>query len=265
VDVSQEISERMQQLPIEVRQRIIALYDNQGDAGPSDIDGYNELRRDNDDALPNYAPRCIYRFAVRVQRERMGQQKASIPTRYKSVSFKDYQTPSRDHERFREQTKRFVGEWLVGERKDRTGLLFYGPVGSGKTFMLGCIAHEFEEHGIRYVWHSAATLLEKLKDSFDDESAIDPCKFAATAPVLFLDDLGAERLTNFADDAISRLLGTRYNEMLPTFISSNLSRRDLEHRIGARTYSRLCESAIFVGPFPSHDWRRQKHGKGQGE
>jgi Zn-finger nucleic acid-binding protein len=71
------------------------------------------------------------------------------------------------------------------------------------------------------------------------------------APMLVLDDLGAERIkTAYSDDWASSqldlLIARRYDGMLPTWFTTNLKRETFAERYGARLFSRLCGNSPFI-------------------
>lgn len=64
---------------------------------------------------------------------------------------------------------------------------------------------------------------------------------AISAPLLILDDLGAEVKTPTAKSALNDLILARYSGKLPTIITSNLSLDDLNQQYGARMYERIIQ------------------------
>ena len=74
--------------------------------------------------------------------------------------------------------------------------------------------------------------------------------------LLFIDDLGAAKATEFVEEATYRLINTRYNDMRPSIFTSNLALSELKDAIGDRIASRLAETCtriVLDGP----DRRRQ--------
>ena len=86
-------------------------------------------------------------------------------------------------------------------------------------------------------------LLETIRSGFnrqDDEAkaSINQLKEAA---LLVLDDLGAEKVTDWAREQIFIIINRRYESMLPTVITTNYTTAELVNRLGQRTVSRLVE------------------------
>lgn len=136
---------------------------------------------------------------------------------------------------------------------DRRGLYIHGPVGSGKTFVAWAIANEWEKKNRRTKFWNTTELLHEIRRDFDlppiDKShAADD--LLAYDGLLFLDDVGAERMTEWVAETFYLVLNRRYDRMLPTIITSNLPVSELAERIGDRAASRIvemCEVIELVG------------------
>ena len=119
--------------------------------------------------------------------------------------------------------------------KDGLGLLLYGNRGTGKTFAALCIANKVraDGHGVRVV--SMAALANLPFDEARDEAAQ-----AQRCELLVLDDLGAERRTEWTGGMAFDVIDYRYRKGLPTVVTTN------GDGIEARTSSRLMETCAKV-------------------
>jgi DNA replication protein DnaC len=64
---------------------------------------------------------------------------------------------------------------------------------------------------------------------------------AETAPILILDDLGAEKISDWVREQLYIIINRRYENMLPTIVTTNCTTAELVERLGERTVSRLIE------------------------
>lgn len=112
----------------------------------------------------------------------------------------------------------------------RSGYYIYGNFGVGKSYVLGAIANELAKMEIKTVMVYVPDFLSELKSSIQDQSLQDKVDFVKRAPVLMLDDLGAENLSAWTrDEIIGTILQFRMNEGLPVFITSNYNYDQLEN------------------------------------
>jgi primosomal protein DnaI len=123
--------------------------------------------------------------------------------------------------------------------KRMKGLYLFGPFGVGKTYLLGAIANQLAERKVRSLIVYLPEFLRELKGSFQDQSFNEKIEFVKKSPVLMLDDIGAESVTSWMrDDVLGAILQFRMLENLPTFFTSNLNLKELEHHL---TYTQRGE------------------------
>ena len=138
------------------------------------------------------------------------------------------------------------------------GLMFSGPVGSGKTFLAASIANELMEAQFQVLFIVVPDLLDELRASYKSEvSELDLLDLARTIPVLVLDDLGAHNYSDWTRNRIYSIINYRLNEWLPTIITTNLSLDEMEDLLGARTTSRIIQSARIFRLTVEKDIRHQ--------
>jgi DNA replication protein DnaC len=149
--------------------------------------------------------------------------------------------------RFAEANKNAVPTaiWTKVEQWIGSGdaLYIHGPVGVGKSYVIAAAARELLMRERPVLWWSAISLLDAMKADLDHADTV--LSAAQRTPVLFLDDLGAERGTEYAGERISALLSSRWDAELPTAITTNLAPKDLA-TINARVASRVC-SGVLIG------------------
>jgi len=127
------------------------------------------------------------------------------------------------------------------------GLLFTGPVGSGKTFLACCIANNLLEKGHLVLFVIVPDLLDLIRYTYDsnrspdDPTEQDLLETARQVPLLILDDLGAHNYTEWVRNKLYSILNHRLNYSLPTIITTNINLEDLEEHLGERTTSRIYQ------------------------
>ena len=132
---------------------------------------------------------------------------------------------------------------------DPTGwLVLGGPSGSGKTHLAAAIANERIAHDQPTYYISVPDLLDRLRTSFSPDSEVPYDEFfeqVRNAPLLVLDDLGAQSATAWAKEKLDQLLTARYNSELPTVVVVITPLEQMDERLRTRlTDSRLCR--VFI-------------------
>ncbi len=138
-------------------------------------------------------------------------------------------------------------------------LSLHGPYGVGKTHLAVAAAGEREDRGDEIFFATVADLLDYLRATFAPDSDVshdDLLDRIRNADVLVLDDMGAERSTPFAEDKLFQIVGYRYEERLPTIITTS---QQIEAIASARPRiaSRLQDPLVVTEmPMEAPDFRR---------
>ncbi|KGR84097.1 primosomal protein DnaI [Lysinibacillus boronitolerans JCM 21713 = 10a = NBRC 103108] len=112
------------------------------------------------------------------------------------------------------------------------GFYLYGKFGVGKSFVLGALANELASIKIRSVVVFVPEFLREMKNAIGDNTLNEKIDYIKKAPVLMLDDLGAETMTAWTrDEILGTIFHYRMAEQLPTFITSNFNYEELEHHL----------------------------------
>ena len=127
-------------------------------------------------------------------------------------------------------------------------LYLWGPVGDGKTKLLAIAINALRAAGHEAVFCVVPELLTYLRGTFEPDSDArfdETFDYLKSAPVLGLDDLGAESPSAWVSEKLYELFGWRYRAELPTIVTSN-ARPELlrDPRLVSRLHDvRLCTVA----------------------
>ncbi|MCI1974840.1 MAG: primosomal protein DnaI [Limosilactobacillus sp.] len=115
----------------------------------------------------------------------------------------------------------------------RPGLYLYGRFGVGKTYLLGAIANELaRQKGVATTMMHFPSFVVEMRNSIKNNNLGQKLDAVKRAPVLVLDDIGADAMTTWArDDILGVILEYRMQEELPTFFSSNFSMNELQEHL----------------------------------
>jgi DNA replication protein DnaC len=137
-------------------------------------------------------------------------------------------------------------------------LMLYGPFGTGKTSLAVSILDErLTTRGERGLFQVVPMLFEEIKASFgrEDQSAV--LQRVMNVHLLVLDDLGAERATEWVQGQLYTILNHRLIHSKPTIVTTNLDTHELADSLGQRTVERLKSyRVIHVGGGNLRDERR---------
>lgn len=141
------------------------------------------------------------------------------------------------------------------EKSEGQGLLFIGNAGTGKTHLAAAIVnHLIRDKSIPSIFITAIELFGLLRD-FDNHQ--ERLKKIKTIPLLVIDDLGKEKITDWNREKLFEIVNARYEDYLPIIITTNDNHKELERNVGEAIYSRLCEMCSLV-VMEGKDFRRQQ-------
>ena len=155
-----------------------------------------------------------------------------IPKEIKNARIKDIYTDDKGRE--------IVIKWILNYIKEykkcniEKGLFLHGNFGCGKTYLIAALFNELAKVNVKSVIVYWPEYLRSLKSSFgasNDEfkNKYNELKYAK---LLLIDDLGAETVTSWSrDEVLGTILQYRMQEDLPTFITSNLTIKELEDHL----------------------------------
>lgn len=205
-----------------------------------------------------FEPRCMCacQTAVYEQREKERKHREFLDTvaKNRSVGLPDpelrrytFENDMGYNSKQMDMAKQFVANWEEF-RKNAMGLLLWGNVGTGKSFIAGCIANALLDQGVPVMMTNFTRLLNKLTDMYsgDRNAYIDSLN---SFPLLIIDDLGVERNSEFAREQVFNIIDSRYRSQLPMIVTTNLTVEELKNPADltrARIYDRVLERCTAI-------------------
>lgn len=162
---------------------------------------------------------------------------------FSTLSYEYYQ--GEDLVRF-ERAVNICRNFVQNFKQDYHNLFLYGTVGTGKSFLSGCIANELLQRGCSVIYFSACNLFDTLaRYSFDRTSKEALCDFYEDlyhCDLVIIDDLGTELTNAFVASQLFSCLNERQLRRKSTIISTNLSLEELRDRYSDRVFSRITSN-----------------------
>lgn len=171
--------------------------------------------------------------------------RSGIKKRYLSRSFENFVVNDVNRKAY-EIAKSYVDNWQ--ENKDKgEGLYFEGTCGTGKTHLAVAIAMKLINQGVPVICKTSIDLLASIKQSYERDSTVneeDVIEAYNTVDLLVIDDLGKERATEWSVPILYRIINDRYENMLPTVITTNYNTDDLIDKLNASNDNEKAEAII---------------------
>jgi DNA replication protein DnaC len=166
-----------------------------------------------------------------------------IPRKYRGVSFERAPVTELSSDVLR-PVQSYVREVERNVAEGR-GLWFMGDVGTGKTTLAMLVSKAALDSGLSVAIYSLPHLLAEIRDTYDadpgERSYMDFFRRLVSVDLLHLEDLGAEKRTDWVLEQLYSLVNERYEERRSLIVTTNLDFGELEEQIGARTVSRIVE------------------------
>ena len=187
----------------------------------------------------------------REQRLRRGRSKgvaSVIPPKFRGVSFE--RPPISDMNRdFQargavDEIRRYLGD-LEANLVAGRGVWLYGDPGTGKTTLAMLVSKIALEQGHSVAIYSLPKLLARIRRTYDSEPGGDSYlsffERLTSVDLLHIDDLGAEKRSDWVLEQLYALVNERYESQRSILVTTNLDELQLKEQIGQRTVSRLVE------------------------
>ena len=132
-------------------------------------------------------------------------------------------------------------EKIVSTRK---GLYIYGPAGVGKTHTAYAIVKFFEDKRFSVDVYNTSDMFRMMRNNFknnsDDDSQDVYEDIINSRGLLIMDDIGAEKVTDWVRESFYLIINNKYENMIPIIFTSNYSLDELAEKVGDRICSRIA-------------------------
>lgn len=144
-----------------------------------------------------------------------------------------------------------VQKHIEAIREHRKGLYLHGDCGTGKTHLVWGISQKFAEMAVRHTIINSTNLLADIREDFDKRKAYSEWettldKLSAFKGVIIIDDLGAEKHSEWVAETFYHTINKKYEAKHPMIFTSNYTLDEIADRIGDRVASRIFEMTKVV-------------------
>ena len=190
----------------------------------------------------------------REQKEKEEQERKEYTEKLRNRAFSDvrlkgwtFENDDRSNPHISSVAKKYVQHFFDMQQRGK-GLLLYGGVGTGKTYIAACIVNALVEHGTSCKLTNFSRLANEwmAREFTEKQNFLDGLN---TYDLLVIDDLGSERSTDFMNELIYSVIDTRHKSGKPLIVTTNLSGDNLKHPAdihSERVFSRLFEMCIPI-------------------
>lgn len=176
---------------------------------------------------------------------------------FRTACFANYQIRN-GNERHLKVAKKYCIEFSKMYERNQ-GLLFWGTVGTGKSYTAACIANYLLEANTSVVMTSFVRILQEMQ-GFDREREEAFTNKLNSVKLLIIDDLGAERSTDYALEKVYGIIDNRYRAKKPLILTTNLTLQQMQEATDiryARIYDRIFEMC-YPMEFFGVSWRKRE-------
>jgi DNA replication protein DnaC len=178
---------------------------------------------------------------------------ARIPRRYQHCDLENYVAYNEQLTKAQQYARRLAESFPVVDK----GLFLQGPPGVGKTHLAVAVLRQtIVTRGARGIFYDTRDLLKMIRSTYDPVNRtqeMDVLRPVIECDLLVLDDLGAEKTSEWVDETLNLIVNSRYSEKRTTIFTSNYDDNpdstdpdSLLFRIGFRMRSRLHEMCEFL-------------------
>lgn len=180
-----------------------------------------------------------------------------IPKRFKTCTFDNFNVTNEGQAKALAVAKTYAASWE--EMHDRgAGLIFSGKAGTGKTHLACAIANAVIDLATPAKFTTVTNMMRVIKETYgkdSTESESDVLQRLSDVPLLVLDEAGMDYGTDFNKTLLFEVLNSRYENVNPTIILTNLDATALKEYLGERVVDRMRDGG---GKMVTFNWESNR-------
>lgn len=179
---------------------------------------------------------------------------SGVPARFQDRVFGDYDPETKAAKMAYTVCKRYAEDFASQASRGRSLVLTGGP-GTGKTHLACAIANHVIEHDLATVrFITVSEMLRRIKETYRRDATITESEVIAgfaNCDLLIVDEIGVQVGSEHEKLLLFEVLNSRYQDLQPTILISNLSADELETFLGHRVMDRYRECGVVL----AFDWQ----------
>jgi len=180
-----------------------------------------------------------------------------IPRRFKECRFDNFNSNNDGQEKALNVAKAYADSWEEVQRRG-AGLIFSGKWGTGKTHLACAIANAVIDMGVPAKFTTVTSMMREIKSTYhkdSEDSETQVLERLSDVPLLVLDEAGMDYGTDFNKTLLFEVLNSRYENVNPTIILTNLDATALRDYLGERVIDRMRDGG---GKMVTFNWESQR-------
>ncbi|MDD2109276.1 MULTISPECIES: ATP-binding protein [Pseudomonas] len=179
---------------------------------------------------------------------------SEIPLRFRAATLDTYRAETEGQAvaltECRDYVHGFERNWELGR-----SMLLLGSVGTGKTHLACAIAQQvIRSYGASARYTMAIEIIRDIKMTFDkksEQTERDVYSSLLAPDLLVIDEVGVQHGSDFERQVLFEVVDSRYRQLMPTIVISNLGLAGLRKCLGDRAVDRLTDAG---GPAVLFTW-----------